>query len=1097
MRPAARRDGRLPVLYIAPWVDYGGSDTGTIDWFRQLDRQRFRASLITTQPSPNRRLADIVPFADEVWPLTELMPGDRCPGFILDFIHTRGIRVVHIMNSRLGFQMLPDLRRLPDPPSTVVQLHVEEPDKVGYVRYVSTRYGNLVDAFSVSSRHLARGVAGYDVPEAKCRVIHTGVDAEALFNPDLVVPLDLGPRRDCEILFPARLTEQKHPERMLEVAAALRATGRSFRIHCVGDGNLEQRVRQRIATAGLGDTVILHGASREMPRWYRSVDLVLLTSAWEGVPYSVYEAMAMAVPLVAPALPGTVELTDGHGGSLVAEGAAAEEYVAALLPLIDDPAARRRIGAQARQTCRERFSLRSMAAEHEQLYFELAGLPGVAEPPRPRAAEAPIRLRARVPGASPLVSVIVPCFNHGRYLEGCLESVAAQTYPAIEVIVVDDASTDAQTAAVLEEVSSRPGVTVLRLPRNVGPSSARNAALRIARGRYILPVDADNLLTTDAVASLVRQLQGAGEQIGFVYPNQSFFGNRDDQTSAPDYNLHTLLQLNYCDTCSLIDRDVFDAGVQYADDIHFGHEDWDFALQLARRGVHGVPARSQNLLTRKSGFSRSDLVDHDWSRFAERMRARHADLYAREESVKARWSPALSLIALAPAEGAEARERLIAAVAAQTCGDAEVVVRDVADWPELVGPAVRRIHPELACDEADAVATALEVARGRYLMVTRGSGLELLEDRAAVEKLLHLFETQGCRAIVAVDTGDPHLVPLVTPSQPAAASLEPVAIGWSVLDMEAVPPVLVADSGDALGALLAGLLAQGPVHRVQVASPAAGATRQAEPRPTSLGYASSAGTPSQQRERGLRLQRPALLPGLPADAAPSWLGEPWRPPHTRGLYRHRRLDGPERVCRLEREPPPGFALDRDLGSINSLPLAGTVPLVMVGDREYAAREPGAGDILLGHLERHGLPMLDPVGLARHRRSGQLVVVSGDDDPLLEAVDVVAELGYVEPCPIRPRSDPDGEADGVLAALARREADVDRLDDALDAARQAISALEHAVGVERARGDQLQARLDRIVASLPARLYRRVMWIPGVRAAVHWNRSRGGPRGGLG
>src|SRR4029077_8928602 len=102
----------------------------------------------------------------------------------------------------------------------------------------------------------------------------------------------------------------------------------------------------------------------------------------------------------------------------------------------------------------------------------------------------------------------------------------------------------------------------------------------------------------------------------------------------------------------------------------------------------------------------------------------------------------------------------IAAVAAQTCADAEIVVRDVADWPDLDGPAVRRIHPELARDEADAVASALEVARGHYVLVLRSTGVELLEDRSAVEKLLHLFGSQGCTALLAVDAGDPHLLAL-------------------------------------------------------------------------------------------------------------------------------------------------------------------------------------------------------------------------------------------------------------------------------------------------------------------------------------------------
>src|SRR3954452_14875809 len=104
--PYPRRVGnRVPVLYLAPWVDYGGSDKGTIDWFKWLDRSRFAPSLITTQPSQNRRLSEVAPYAEEVWPLPDLMAGQHMPAFIFDFISTRGVEVLHIMNSRLAYQL--------------------------------------------------------------------------------------------------------------------------------------------------------------------------------------------------------------------------------------------------------------------------------------------------------------------------------------------------------------------------------------------------------------------------------------------------------------------------------------------------------------------------------------------------------------------------------------------------------------------------------------------------------------------------------------------------------------------------------------------------------------------------------------------------------------------------------------------------------------------------------------------------------------------------------------------------------------------------------------------------------------------------------
>jgi hypothetical protein len=155
---------RTGVLYLAPWVDLGGSDKGTIDWFRHIDRDRWAPCLITTQPSPNRWLRNVEPYADEVWVLPDLMTGREFPEFILGFIVSRRIRVVHIMHSRLGMDLMPDISALPDPPAIVVQLHLEEPHRGGYAPYVADRYSQVVDAFSVSSEHLAETMNSYGVP---------------------------------------------------------------------------------------------------------------------------------------------------------------------------------------------------------------------------------------------------------------------------------------------------------------------------------------------------------------------------------------------------------------------------------------------------------------------------------------------------------------------------------------------------------------------------------------------------------------------------------------------------------------------------------------------------------------------------------------------------------------------------------------------------------------------------------------------------------------------------------------------------------------------------------------------------------------------
>lgn len=102
----------------------------------------------------------------------------------------------------------------------------------------------------------------------------------------------------------------------------------------------------------------------------------------------------------------------------------------------------------------------------------------------------------------PLVSVIVPCHNRARTIELCVRSIAAQTYPAVETIVVDDASTD-DSAAIAESA----GATVVRRTVNGGPSAARNLGAEHANGEILFFLDADVALDPDSIAAAVALLR--------------------------------------------------------------------------------------------------------------------------------------------------------------------------------------------------------------------------------------------------------------------------------------------------------------------------------------------------------------------------------------------------------------------------------------------------------------------------------------------------------------------------------------------------------------------------------------------------------------
>jgi glycosyltransferase involved in cell wall biosynthesis len=1008
---------RIPVLYLAPWVGYGGSDKNTIDWFRWIDRDRFAPYLITTQPSDNPLLGEVTPHAEEVWVLPDLIAAEQMPGFIFDFLQSRRIEVVHLMNSRLGFDLLPDLNCLPAPPAVVLQLHVEEVDKSGYVRYVTTRYGNLVDRFSISNRHVADAVHGYGVPRDKIEVIYTGVDAEEEFSPQTATPVERFSDDKLDVLFSARLTDQKDPLLMLEVAAALRDRGAPVRFHVVGDGDLEQQVRDRVTELNLSEIIDLHPPVAGLQSWYAASDVLLLTSKFEGVPCVVFEAMAMGLPIVAPALPGIQELLDAPEDDVIADRESVEAYADALARLAADPEARKAAGQGLRERAQQRFSVQEMAAMHGRIYEELVAgraRPTVEAPPQ---LPDPVRFLDRAVLAEPLVSVLIPHYNQPQFLRECIETVRAQTYPEVEAVVVDDGSTQGGSAEVLAEVEAMDRVQVVRLEENGGPSRARNAGLELCGGRYILPVDADNLLLPDAIERLVTQLNVANEDVGFVYPNLDFFGNRDEYHEAPLYNLYTLLHANFCDTCSLIDRGVFDAGMRYHPEIKLGHEDWEFALQLAARGVRGEPAHGPTVRYRKWGFNRSDLVDQTFSDFRESFLAEVSPLGAHEAEIKAKESPALSVVELAPAADPAP---LLGALAGQSCIDVELVAGLERETPhEQPVPLLRRFPPG---DPAETLERGLATSRGSFVALTTGAAAELLADPAFGEKILRRFAGDPeLDAIAITDAGPAGRFDLATLASSEDGSIpDPHTVVLRRAVEVDLPFGLVGDPEAPVASVVRLLCGAG--HRVEWRHlPSAAAADSVEATSPAAWKALPPDPARREDPHGLHRPAPPLLPGDGRYEVPRWRLTPtWIAPLSTVLMRYKERIGERRIVRPG-EPPKTYHLDHFLGSPRSTGVPGTKKLIAAGDsyrtlsREEWRSVPDDA-IELGYVEEAPLPGLDALMLAVHRETGQHVLVNLPEDNLLPAVDVIEHLGFVDPFPLRPREVPRAERSPGLLGL---------------------------------------------------------------------------------
>ena len=112
--------------------------------------------------------------------------------------------------------------------------------------------------------------------------------------------------------------------------------------------------------------------------------------------------------------------------------------------------------------------------------------------------------------------MIVPAFNAATYIRQTLDSALAQTYRKIEVIIVDDGSSDL-TAEIVEEFVARDARFQLVRQSNAGVGAARNTAIKRARGKYLAPLDADDLWSPEKLEKQVACMEQAGINTGLVY----------------------------------------------------------------------------------------------------------------------------------------------------------------------------------------------------------------------------------------------------------------------------------------------------------------------------------------------------------------------------------------------------------------------------------------------------------------------------------------------------------------------------------------------------------------------------------------------------
>lgn len=193
---------------------------------------------------------------------------------------------------------------------------------------------------------------------------------------------------------------------------------------------------------------------------------------------------------------------------------------------------------------------------------------------------------------NPLVSVICLCYNHRRFVEQALESVLNQTYTNVELVVVDDFSTDGSVEVIRRFIQKYPQVSFLALEKNLGNCRAFNKGYDQSKGEFIIDLAADDLLGPDRIEKGVASFLKNGERMGIHFSDaeiinedgmlKGYHSDRFPHNSVPQGNIYKQVLSRYFinSPTMMFRREVFEKLGGYDESLTY--EDFDFWVRSSR-----------------------------------------------------------------------------------------------------------------------------------------------------------------------------------------------------------------------------------------------------------------------------------------------------------------------------------------------------------------------------------------------------------------------------------------------------------------------------------------------------------------------------------
>ncbi len=384
------------------------------------------------------------------------------------------------------------------------------------------------------------------------------------------------------VLFSGRLEWLKGPDLLIEAAQELFEEGLDFQLRLIGRDtknspsgvSMRRTLRQSVDRRWRKRIVFEPPVSRDaLLDVLGTASVVVVPSRYENQSYAIAEAMAMGRCVVASDVGGTPELIEDGVSGVLFQSSDVGDLKRALRNALTDAGLRARVGDGAQARVGEFLDPTRAAKTWMDVQGSVVGRE--ASQPEPSSA---------------LVSILMPHYNAGAFLEESIASARAQTHAKTEIIVVDDGSDDEQSLKALDRVERAGHARVVRMGHE-GVSAARNRAIEEARGEFVLMLDADDIAEPKLVARCLEALQ-RNPGSSYVSPLIADFVDNPQKPTGGwiplglDRDILWVMNVASAGTGAFLRREAL-LEVGGYDEAIPAYEDWDLFCTLCERGYEG------------------------------------------------------------------------------------------------------------------------------------------------------------------------------------------------------------------------------------------------------------------------------------------------------------------------------------------------------------------------------------------------------------------------------------------------------------------------------------------------------------------------------